>query len=70
MKLDDAYRNFFIGSPEGQEFMKMLDQMIDAFHEAAEKTDDSNRPVYKAAGVREVKNHIISVTTPKRGVSM
>lgn len=57
------YRAFFLESAAGQHFMKHLPYLIDLQHEAAEKNPELARDyTQRAKGIREVVNHISSVT--------
>lgn len=53
------YKDFFQGSEAGLYFVTALDEMITALHEKSEKAPESARDnAQRAAGVREVINHI------------
>lgn len=53
------YKDFFEGSEAGVYFVKALNEMIITIHENSEKHPESARDnAQRAAGVREVLNHI------------
>lgn len=64
-----GYRQFFLKSEEGQEFIKFVGGLITSAHEDAEKDPDHARDyTMKARAARDVLTHIQSVTTEvKRG---
>lgn len=64
MKLQTEYQNFFVKSEAGQEFVKELNRLIEANHIKAE--NDGKASEYftqQAKGIRQVLEHIQSVTT-------
>jgi len=64
LKLKVPYQNFFIKSEEGRAFVAELDRLIESMHERAENNADASRDfTQQAKGVRQVKEHILSVTT-------
>lgn len=67
MKLKSAYRNFFIKSEEGKEFMESLKKLIESEHEKAEKNPELARDhAQRAKGIREVLDHITIVCTERK----
>lgn len=67
MNLRDGYRTFFLKTAEGQAFMSTLEQFIEQLHQLAEKDPDKARDqVQQARGVRQVIEHIQSVTAQTR----
>lgn len=61
--LRNAYQAFFLKSPAGQYFMQQLTSMRTNKHDRAEdSTDNATMYMYMARGIREVKEHIDSVT--------
>jgi len=68
MTLKTAYQNFFLKTDEGKEFLKTLGKLIDTAHEKAEKSAEEARDfTQQAKGVRQVVEHIQSVTTEIKG---
>jgi hypothetical protein len=62
-ELVKAYKTFFAESPAGQHFMKSLDRLIAYAHESAESNPDRARDYTQhAKGVRNVKDHIASLS--------
>lgn len=60
----EAYRNFFIESAVGREFMNELERLVTNNHEQAEDDPELSRDyMQRAKGNREVLQHIQSVTT-------
>lgn len=63
-KKRSAYREFFLKSEAGAEFMADLERLIATNHEKAEHDPTLSRDyVQRAAGAREVITHIKTVTT-------
>lgn len=64
MKLQIEYQNFFLKSEAGKEFVNELGRLISTSHEKAEKDAEAARDfTQQAKGVRQVLEHIQSVTT-------
>jgi RNase P subunit RPR2 len=60
----DAYREFFLKSEAGKEFVKEVERLITNNHEEAEKNPELSRDyVQRAKGNRQLLEHITSVTT-------
>ena len=72
MNLKVAYQNFFLKTDEGKAFMSELDRLISSSHAKAENDADGARDyTQQAKGVRQVIEHIQSVTTElKKGKSI
>lgn len=72
MKLEQlrpAYQSFFLKSAEGKAFMAELSRLIADSHEKAEKDADHARDYTQhARGVRQVIEHIQSVSAEGRKV--
>jgi hypothetical protein len=59
LKLQGAYRNFFIKSEEGRAFVEFIESLINSEHEKAENKPELARDhAQRAKGMREVLNHI------------
>lgn len=59
----NRYRDFFIESPEGQQFVKSLLALIDSNHEKGENEPELARDyMQRAKGIREVLAHIQVIT--------
>lgn len=71
MNLKVPYQNFFVKSEEGKAFVDELERLIATCHEYAEKDADKSRDyTQQARGIRQVIEHIRSVTTElKKGKS-
>lgn len=67
-QLRSAYREFFMKSESGKEFMRQLLIIIDMQHANAEADPELSRDyVQRARGVRDVKSYIDSLVTVKKG---
>ena len=63
MNLKVHYQNFFLKTDEGKAFVAELDRLINDAHQKAEKDADKSRDyTQQAKGVRQVIEHIQSVT--------
>lgn len=63
MNQKSHYREFFMKSEEGKAFMAELDRLISDAHQKAESNADKSRDyTQQAKGVRQVIEHIQSVT--------
>lgn len=63
MNLKVPYQNFFLKTEEGKAFLSELDRLITSLHAKAENTADEARDfTQQAKGVRQVIEHIQSVT--------
>lgn len=62
-----AYQSFFIKAEAGQQFMKHLSELITTQHEKAENEPELSRDyVQRAKGVREVIQHIQSMSAERK----
>lgn len=66
--LGEAYRGFFLKSEAGKYFISELSRLIDDEHRSAEKNPELSRDhVQRAKGMRNLEEHIQSVTIKKKG---
>lgn len=66
-QLRSAYREFFVKSEAGKDFMIKLQSFIDNNHSKAEYTPESARDyTQRAKGIREIKDVIYSIVTIKK----
>lgn len=64
----EEYQNFFLKTEAGKEFVAEVQARIAANHQAAESDPLLARDfTQRAKGNREILDHILSVTTPKKG---
>lgn len=58
----NAYRNFFVDSQAGEDFVKKLNQLIDSNHRKGEDEPERARDyMQRAKGIREVVSQINSL---------
>mgnify|MGYP000303665334 CR=1 FL=1 len=67
--LTKKYKEFFVESKAGQDFIKSINDMIESKHEKAEDNPENARDYsQRAKGVREVKGFIDTlITESKKG---
>jgi hypothetical protein len=62
--MSNKYHEFFIESPEGIQYIRILDKMITQEHEKAEKSPELAMTfTQRAKGIREARDMAVSMST-------